>query len=370
MTHTRISGPMELLGAHPGISVIDPSSVLTRLWYFDGKFLRAEGFRLDQEYVRSLVALSNQAVGYGIVHGFDVRRRGGDAVRVDGGVALAPSGRVIHLPGEIDLSVAELIERSTGEFDPGVAVTPRTAEFGPCPPERPDAPVTGVPPRALYVLTVAAAEALCGDEERFGQLCEDACAKETDRSLAVEGARFRVRELRLSLPVSARVPFDRTHIRSRVATAYFDSEQRATPSMISGSGLRSGVWCAGAEGVGGEEVPLAVFERSGKTTTWLDMWVARRELVETTPHRYWGGASRCGLSTSFSLSSYSSSANSWTGRTERAVPASTIRVRRRVRCSLRPTMCSLPLSRATRRPPRWWNCASGSPVRCRVQSAP
>ncbi|UOT08376.1 hypothetical protein MPY17_39480 (plasmid) [Rhodococcus opacus] len=279
---------MELLGAHPGISVIDPSSVLTRLWYFDGKFLRAEGFRLDQEYVRSLVALSNQAVGYGIVHGFDVRRRGGDAVRVDGGVALAPSGRVIHLPGEIDLSVAELIERSTGEFDPGVAVTPRTAEFGPCPPERPDAPVTGVPPRALYVLTVAAAEALCGDEERFGQLCEDACAKETDRSLAVEGARFRVRELRLSLPVSARVPFDRTHIRSRVATAYFDSEQRATPSMISGSGLRSGVWCAGAEGVGGEEVPLAVFERSGKTTTWLDMWVARRELVETTPHRYWG----------------------------------------------------------------------------------
>ena len=57
--------------------------------------------------------------------------------------------------------------------------------------------------------------------------------------------------------------------------------------MISGAGLRTPVWCAGADGIGGEEIPLAVFDRSGSVTTFLDMWTARRELVETTPQRYW-----------------------------------------------------------------------------------
>ena len=97
------SMPMELLGASAGISVIDPSTVLTRLWYFDGKFLRADGFRRDQEYVRSLVALSNQAVGTGVVHGFDVRLGGSDRFHVDGGLGLAPSGRVVFLPANTQL---------------------------------------------------------------------------------------------------------------------------------------------------------------------------------------------------------------------------------------------------------------------------
>ena len=287
MTTTDLSVPMELLGMQPGISVIDPSTVLTRLWYFDGKFLRAEGFRRDQEYFRALVALSNQAVGSGVVHGFDVRHGRGDALHVSGGLALAPSGRVVHLPRDVDLAIATLIARSAGELEPRTAITRSKADFAPCPPETPSDPVHTVPVRPLYVLTVAAAEALCGEEERFGQLCEDACATETDRSLVVEGARFRVRELHLTLPVSARVPFDATHLRSRVATAYFELERHVVPSMISGPGLRTDVWCRGADGVGGDEVPLAVFERSGAVTTWIDMWTVRRELIETTPHRYW-----------------------------------------------------------------------------------
>lgn len=290
---TTTDTPLELLGAHPGISVIDTSSVLTRLWYFDGRFLRAEGFRLDQQYVRSLVALSNQAVGHGVVHGFDVARGGGpgstagDVLRISAGLALAPSGRVIHLPAEVELAVATLIARSSGEFDPGQASTAGTADFAPCPPDTPADPVTTVPPRPVYVLTVAAAEALCGEEESFGQLCEDACATETNRSTAVEGARFRVRELQLALPNSTRVAFDDSHLRSRVATAYFERERTAVPPLISGAGLRSTVWCRGAAGIGGEEVPLAVFGRTGSGALWSDTWVARRELVETTPQRHW-----------------------------------------------------------------------------------
>ena len=160
--------PMELLGASPGISIIDPSTVLTRLWYFDGKFLRADGFRRDQAYVRSLVALSNQAVGSGVVHGFDVRLGGSDRFHVDAGLGLAPSGRVVYLPADAQLSIAELIGRSTGGFDPASAPTAGKADFSRCPPDEPRDPDLPVPPRPLYVLSVAAAEALCGEEERFG----------------------------------------------------------------------------------------------------------------------------------------------------------------------------------------------------------
>ena len=57
--------------------------------------------------------------------------------------------------------------------------------------------------------------------------------------------------------------------------------------MISGAGLRQPVWCSGAEPIGGEEIPLAVLDRAGGITTFVDDWTARRELVETSPQRYW-----------------------------------------------------------------------------------
>lgn len=279
--------PLELLGSAPGVTIIDPATVLTRLWYFDGKFLRAEGFRLDQEYVRSLVALSNQAVGTGVVHSFDVRLDGSDALGVEGGLALAPSGRVVYLPSATRLPIAQLVARAQGALDPGEAHESGHAYFGRCVPDEPADSAEPVPPRALYVLTVAAADALCGEEERFGRLCEDACATETDRSVAVEGVRFRLRELVLSLPTSRTIPFSGRHLRSRIASAYYAAEREAVRSQISGAGLRSSVWCAGADGIGGEEVPLAVLDRNGAVTRFVDMWTVRRELMETTPQRYW-----------------------------------------------------------------------------------
>ena len=287
LTTTPVATPLELLGAQPGITVIDPATVLTRLWYFDGKFLRAEGFRTDQEYVRSLVALSNQAVGTGVAHGFGVRLGGSDVLSVEGGLALAPSGRVVHLPSQSRLPIAQLIARSQGRFAPGEVAEPGSPDFGRCvadPPADPTQPVSG---RPLYVLTVAAADALCGEEERFGRLCEDACATDTDRSIAVDGVRFRLRELLLVPQPSRSVPLSGRHLRSQVASAYYAAERDAVSSQVSGAGLRGPVWCAGADGIGGEEVPLALLDRNGTVTTFVDMWSARRELMETTPQRYW-----------------------------------------------------------------------------------
>lgn len=150
--------PMAMLGESGGVTVIDPASVLTRLWWFDGRFLRAEGFRTDQEYVRNLVALSNQAVGSGVVHGFDADLIGSTTIRVGGGLALAPSGRVVHLPSTTDLPIADLVARASDRFDPA-----SSPDFAPCPPDNPPGPDQLASPTALYVLTVASAEALCGE---------------------------------------------------------------------------------------------------------------------------------------------------------------------------------------------------------------
>jgi hypothetical protein len=279
--------PLELLGTGAGLSVIDPGTILTRLWYFDGKFLRADGFRMDQDYVRSLAALSHQATGTGVVHGYDVSRPGGDTLRITGGLALAPSGRVAYLPQQADMAIGDLIARSSGTVDPAQPAEPGVADFRRCAPEEAAGPGITLGGRPLYLLTVAGIEALCGEEERFGQLCADACATETDRSTVVEGVCFRLRELVLTLPTSSTVPFDDRHLRSRVASAYFAAERAAVPSRISGAGLATPVWCAGAEAIGGDEVPLAVLDRAGDVTTLLDAWIARRELQETSPRRYW-----------------------------------------------------------------------------------
>ena len=286
---SKQSGPIEMLGTNAGVSVIDTATPLTRVWYFDGKFLRAEHFRRDQEYTRALHALSNQAAGHGVVHGFEAILGGGDSLEVAGGLAVAPSGRLILLPGAVSMSIAKLIERSSGSSNPAEQPAPGTADFARCPPDRvPTGPDILATPRPLYLLTVAAADALCGEEERFGQLCDDACATESDRSLAVEGAVFRARRLDLSFPVLG-VPVDeRTTLRSRAASAYFEAERSAIASRISGAGLQTSVWCAGAAAVGGEEVALGVFDRMGTVTSWIDVWTARRELMESSPQRYWG----------------------------------------------------------------------------------
>ena len=98
---------------------------------------------------------------------------------------------------------------------------------------------------------------------------------------------FRLRPVVLTLPTPQSVTMTAVHLRSRVAAAWFAAERFATGSIVSGAGLRSPLWCRGAEAAGGEEVPLAVLHRQGSASVWVDGWTARRELFESTPRRYW-----------------------------------------------------------------------------------
>ena len=151
-------------------------------------------------------------------------------------------------------------------------------------------PINTTNPSDLYLIIICPAEALCGEEDVYGKLCEEACATSSDRPFAVEGVIVRAVPLVLQTPL----PHSKTvaiatkkHLRSRVASAYFEDERQQIASMISKFGLAQQVWCLGADAASGACLPIGVIARAGATTVFLDPWIARRERMDSSPRRYW-----------------------------------------------------------------------------------
>src|SRR5882672_10177636 len=109
-----------------GVTLIDPSTPLKRLNYFDGKFLRASDFDVEQGYLRQLVALSNQGLGSGVVYGYDTTLGGGDTIEVGPGLAIDPSGHVLLLQSSTKQSIQALIDASRRPSATGGSATPAT----------------------------------------------------------------------------------------------------------------------------------------------------------------------------------------------------------------------------------------------------
>lgn len=293
MTTLKMLGPLVLVGQQNGVTIIPAGTPLTGLNYFDGKFLRASDLKTEQTYLRQLVAISNQAGGAGVVHGYDVTRgAAGDTLNIGPGLAIDPAGRVLVLPQDIELNVQELITRSL-ELENAVRLgkTGGADRFGACEAVSGTPGDSATPVNEVYVITISPAEALCGEEDVFGKLCEEACATSTDRPFFVEGLIVRALPLRLRspLPASKAVALTRTHLRSKIASAYYEDERRfGVPSLISKAGLAQQTWCLGADAAGGSGVPIGVIARAGASTTlFLDPWIVRRERIDTPPKRYW-----------------------------------------------------------------------------------
>lgn len=278
-----------------GVTLVPRPTPLTRLHYYDGKFLRASDLELEQRYLRQLVAYSNQAGGAGVVHGYDAVWPGGDRLDLGPGLALDPHGRTLLLLEPAPLSIAELIAASRGSG--AVALTPAgprriaSAVFSDCEPLTADDGETFVDGGALYAITLFHAEALCGTEDVLGRLCAEACATSTERPFILEGVLVRAVPLRLETPLatSAAVALTGRHLRSLVASAYFADEWRRGGSLISAAGLAAGAWCLGAGPQGGAGVPVGVVARAGDATLFFDAWTLRRERIEPPPRRYWAG---------------------------------------------------------------------------------
>ena len=89
---------------------IDPR--LSRTNYFDGQLLKATDLTRDQIYLDERLLELGQAFGAGIAEGLDLDIADGRYVRVQPGLAIAPSGRVLKLSGrvlEADLQNSALI---------------------------------------------------------------------------------------------------------------------------------------------------------------------------------------------------------------------------------------------------------------------
>src|SRR5256714_757973 len=289
---TNISESLVLLGNQNGLALIPKDTPLTRLNYFDGKFPRAADLKPEQAYLRHLVELSNQAGGPGVAHGFDLKLGGGDTLNVGPGLAVDPKGRVLLLTTPASVQIQQLIEKSRDQSLVSKSAAKPSSNgdgFGGCEPASAAPPTNALLPSDLYLITVAHAEGFCGEEDVYGRLCEEACSTLTDRPFVVGGLVLRALPLQLkAMPATSKsVALTQTHRRSLVASAYFADERNLVASLISGAGLKSDVWCFGAEGASGDEVPLGVVARAGQATLFLDVWTARRERIDAPAKRYW-----------------------------------------------------------------------------------
>ena len=283
-----------LTGTVAGYAVVPVPTPLTFLNYYDGKFLRASDLDQEQLAQRALVRLSNVAGGAGVVSGFDVSLGSSDTLGVSAGLAVAPTGEVLYLPQSINVSVSDLLAAMSApnvELPTGGSSGPTASAFAPCATVGPAVTVAPTTGSDLYLITIGLIEGLCGTDEVFGRLCDAACTTASDRPWRIDGVVIGLVPLTLQAPLesSSAVPLGLIHLRSRVASAYFADEEANGGSLISGLGLRSSVWCAGASPLSGSTLALGVLARSGTTSLFVDEWTARRERIETTPKRYWAG---------------------------------------------------------------------------------
>ena len=288
------SGPVVLTGVVPGYAVIPLPTPLTFLNYYDGKFLQTSDLRQEQLATLSMIQLSNQAAGTpGPSYGFDVTLGSGDKLTLGPGLGIDPQGRVLYLPQSVDVAVSDLLASMQPQAGSGTVSPPAStasAGFQPCDVAVPGPSTTPVSGTDLYLITLSAAEGLCGTDEVFGRVCDAACVTASDRPWRIEGVLLGLVPLTLGpLATSTSVLLTQTHLRSRVASAYYAAEAAAGGSLISAAGLAASSWCLGATAVAGNAIYLGVLARSGGSTVFLDEWTARRERIEESPRRYWAG---------------------------------------------------------------------------------
>src|SRR5262249_50688673 len=153
-----------------GVTIIASGSPLTRLNYFDGKFLRAADMQAEQTYLRNLVKLSNQAGGPGVAYGYSVTINPQNQFLITPGLAIDPQGCLLLLGASQTINLSDLLANppkspgSNGAVGPVFADCLQTSGTG----------VTLVTPASLYLLLICHAETLCGTEDVLGKLCQEA----------------------------------------------------------------------------------------------------------------------------------------------------------------------------------------------------
>ena len=258
-----------------GQVVIDKSSALTRLNYFDGKFLRAPDLQQEQAALLSQVRLASQAAGGGVVHGFNCILAGGDKISISPGLAYDWQGRALVLSQPIDLAIGDLIASSqtvVSEAKNSAASDSLRAEFtdGEIRADDLSEEDNTLATSETYLIVVNHIEAYCGEEDVYGKLCSEACINSTQRTHIVEGIQITAIVLNLTEALKQFTVdgLSQKHLRSRVSSAFFAQEQGTIASLITEQGLNANTWCLGAESLTGQGIPIALVSRAGATTVF------------------------------------------------------------------------------------------------------
>jgi hypothetical protein len=281
MTTKEITADFVELSATDGKAFIEKATPLTRLHYFDGKYLRADALTLEQDYHRQRTRLGNIAGGWGAVNGLGISLSGNE-LDVEPGLAITAAGNFVLATSAMHAAIDDLLKVAAPAPPAG------SAEFAACL-EKQKAGVTETAALAIYEITVGPVDGLCGNEPVYGKLCETACASDSQHPYWREGVVLRLRPITLQLPTSTSVTAALVHLRNRIASAYFKAEPWLTPSALSAAGLASGVWCQPATLYGRDEVVIGLLAREGGVNRVIDAWSGRRERMDTQARGYWQG---------------------------------------------------------------------------------
>ncbi|WP_300450084.1 hypothetical protein [Accumulibacter sp.] len=281
MGKNEITGETVEISVKDGVAFIEQASPLTRLHYFDGQFLRADAFALEQDYHRTRTRLANLAGGWGVVHGMGIAVSGAD-LRVGAGLAVTAAGNFVLATAEMQTAIADLLAGATPAPASG------NAELADCL-ATDKGGVKESSALAIYEITVGPVEGQCGNEPVFGKLCESACASDARHPWWREGVVLRLRPIKLLLPASSAVATSHVHLRNRVASAYFAAEPWLAANALSAAGLASGIWCEPAGLYGRDEVVIGLLVREAGVNRVLDAWSGRRERMDTQARGYWQG---------------------------------------------------------------------------------
>lgn len=238
---------------------------LTKLTPYDGLFLRAEHLAALETYAEQVAAAVGRAGGSGVVHGLTVRLDGSRLV-LDPGLAIDGSGLPLLVDPGLEIPLNELEHAETTRVGLG----------------------------QICLIELVSRDMPAGDGGGYVDLCADPCAAGavTSRPYAIRTAAYRLTAPR-QVDIGPSVPSKQ--FRSRVAAAWFDTEA-APPSLVPTRGPGVSPWSAPDWGTGpgapaaarDAAVPLALLLKVDSSAGWeVDMWVARRDRIDTPPLDMW-----------------------------------------------------------------------------------
>ncbi|MEO6092093.1 MAG: hypothetical protein ABIT04_09820 [Novosphingobium sp.] len=238
--------------------------------FFNGRLLSGGDLTREQAASRAREALTGMAIGTGVVSGFDVaqslsdKAEAGAVVTVSAGLAIAPDGTILHLPGDqrLQLTRAGTPLRTNGD----------SCEFGVCTASDGGSYVAG---EGLYVLVASRSVRTAGRAQVNG-IPGDAASCNVDREIAAVAFRLlRVRPHLLGGMSQAAPAF-----RNTVAFACFGSGMLASwPVNLLARDRRDDDLLTQMRefGLAQNDVPLALVAFTGALDLrFIDGWAVRR----------------------------------------------------------------------------------------------